>query len=334
MKAVIIVEKGKLEVRDIPMPKTGDYDCLVKMEACVFCNSTDRHLVEGTFVMPMAYPAVLGHESVGIVERCGKKVKNFKPGDRVLRAYALYPDEKSGDLSSAWGGFAEYGKIVDCQAMEDDGLESPGYLRYMQKVPADIPLEKALLLITQKEIYSAAAKVESPAGKKFLIAGAGAAGSLFAWFLRKFGAEKVVIAARRREQLDFALENNLADAAVKLPLTTLPEEKFDALVDASGSTELVRELMNKCVKKAGCVYSYAVYPEMSAPDKFESFQEEFDFRRIDPAEYTAHDAVCELVRAGELAAAPFITHKFGINELESAWNTVINKKTVKTAILF
>lgn len=333
MKAAVITEKGKLELRDISMPQTGDYDCLVKMEACVFCNSTDRHLVEGTFVAPTPYPAVLGHESIGRIEKCGKKVKNFKVGDRVLRAYALYPDEKSGELSSAWGGFAEYGKIIDCRAMEADGEKSPGF-SYMQKVPDDIPLEKALLLITQKEIYSAAVKIESPGGKKFLIAGAGAAGCLFALFLRKFGAEKVTLAARRPEQLAFALDNALTDAAMQLPLTAVSDEKYDALVDASGSTKLVRDLMAKCIKKAGCVYSYAVYPEMSEPDKFKSFTEEFDFRRIDPAEYSAHDAVCELLRTGQLDPAPLITHKFGIDDLEAAWNTVTGKKTVKTVILF
>ncbi len=86
MKAVITNGKGTIELAEIALPECNEYDCLVKMEVCLFCNSTDRHIIQGTFPFEIDYPNIVGHETIGIVESIGKKVPaNRKGGAHVAR---------------------------------------------------------------------------------------------------------------------------------------------------------------------------------------------------------------------------------------------------------
>ncbi len=87
MKAAVVeVFKEPLKIwNDRPDPEVGPDDVLVKVRANGICRS-DWHLWQGHwdwmgFSPPL--PAVLGHESAGVVEEAGSNVKRFKKGDRV-----------------------------------------------------------------------------------------------------------------------------------------------------------------------------------------------------------------------------------------------------------
>ncbi len=171
------------------MPELGEYDCLVRTESCAICNSTDGYVVAAK-ALGGNYPAILGHESIGVVERCGVKVRTFRPGDRVLRPNAAYPGESLGGFESMWGGFAEYTKVRDAQAMVADRLIDtiPNAHSYQQMIPGDIRLDDALLMTGQKEIWSSTVQMEPVLGRRFLVTGAGITACLFGLFLRMKGA--------------------------------------------------------------------------------------------------------------------------------------------------
>ena len=89
MKALIVVRPGQLELRDIPRPVPGPREALVKIDACGICGTTDRELIAGTQPYHNEYPAILGHESTGIVVETGSECRKFKVGDRVTRPAAI-----------------------------------------------------------------------------------------------------------------------------------------------------------------------------------------------------------------------------------------------------
>ena len=100
MKCVVVTRPGELEVKEVAKPVPSPYQALVKTEMVALCNSTDSKLLNGHFPGVDTYPLALGHETVGIVEAVGSKVKSFKPGDRVIGGLNDFGNE----LAVGWGG--------------------------------------------------------------------------------------------------------------------------------------------------------------------------------------------------------------------------------------
>jgi len=71
----------RLAADEIPIPRTGNGQLLVKVRACAVCR-TDLHVVDGELPEPKL-PLVPGHEIVGCVEEIGESVEKFRIGDRV-----------------------------------------------------------------------------------------------------------------------------------------------------------------------------------------------------------------------------------------------------------
>jgi threonine dehydrogenase-like Zn-dependent dehydrogenase len=128
------VQTGPLayEMRELPRPRIGDDDGLLRIEACGVCGS-DVEQYRGHLVREGMFPLIPGHEPLGIVEEVGDRAAErwgVAPGDRVaveiLRpcracdfcltgrymscpnrdgAYGMTPLSREPGL---WGGFGEY----------------------------------------------------------------------------------------------------------------------------------------------------------------------------------------------------------------------------------
>lgn len=335
MKAAVVDGNNHIQLADLPEPILDEYDCLVKTEALAFCNSTDRHIVEG-HIFGLSYPAVLGHESVGRIVQAGAKARHLKNGDRVLRPNAVYPGQTLGGYASAWGGFAEYTKVRDWRSMADDGLidraEPPFIHHYQQVVPSFIPADEAVLLIAQKEIYSCVQQIpQIPGGGRYLIAGAGVTAVLFGQFLRQRG-DHVAMTARRLSPLEFAQRRGRADEITLLSESAALGRNFDALIETTGSIPAAVPLLEH-VRGGGNVYAYAVYEGMGDESIYAPFQARHTFARINPAEASAHEAVCELARSSKLNGRDLISCKVPFSELERAWQTIVGKQSLKTVMM-
>ena len=62
MKAVVLYDYGKLEVREVPNPECGDDDIIIQVEAAGICGG-DLHYYDGTGTAGLGeLPIILGHE--------------------------------------------------------------------------------------------------------------------------------------------------------------------------------------------------------------------------------------------------------------------------------
>src|ERR1700676_1804435 len=78
--AVVTAVNGPWEVQNVPEPKPGPNQVLVKMHASGVCY-TDVHETLGH--LPGAFPRILGHEPVGEIVSVGPGVRTRNVGDRV-----------------------------------------------------------------------------------------------------------------------------------------------------------------------------------------------------------------------------------------------------------
>src|SRR6184192_3878099 len=83
MRAMVLDKlKQPLQLRDVPKPKPGRGQLLVRVSACAVCR-TDLHVVDGELPNPKL-PLILGHQIVGRVEEIDEEANSkFQIGDRV-----------------------------------------------------------------------------------------------------------------------------------------------------------------------------------------------------------------------------------------------------------
>jgi S-(hydroxymethyl)glutathione dehydrogenase / alcohol dehydrogenase len=88
MKAAVLREiKKPLVIEDVQISKPGPHEVLIRTAAAGICHS-DLHFVEGLYPYPL--PAVIGHESAGVVEQVGSEVRTVKVGDHVITCLSAF----------------------------------------------------------------------------------------------------------------------------------------------------------------------------------------------------------------------------------------------------
>ena len=88
MKAAVFHAANQpLTIEDIDIAKPGRREVLIRTAYTGLCHS-DLHFIEGK--LPGPVPAVLGHESAGIVEAVGEDVSYVQPGDHVITCLSVF----------------------------------------------------------------------------------------------------------------------------------------------------------------------------------------------------------------------------------------------------
>jgi S-(hydroxymethyl)glutathione dehydrogenase/alcohol dehydrogenase len=88
MKAAVFHGASQpLTIEDVQIEKPGPREVLIRTSAAGLCHS-DLHFMEGKWPWPA--PAVLGHESAGVVEAVGRDVTYVKPGDHVITCLSVF----------------------------------------------------------------------------------------------------------------------------------------------------------------------------------------------------------------------------------------------------
>lgn len=170
MKAFVIKGYGKkvaLEAAEMPEPKLGEHDVLVKIHAASV-NPLDAKIRDGEFklILPYRMPLILGHDLAGVVVRVGAQVRRFKQGDEV---YARPDDFRIG-------AFAEF------IAIKEDSLAIKPKKLTMEEA-ASIPL------VGLTAWQALVERADLKKGQKVLIhAGSGGVGSFAIQLAKHLGA--------------------------------------------------------------------------------------------------------------------------------------------------
>ncbi len=82
MRAMVLDEPGKLVLKQVPIPKPGPRDVLLKVIYAGICGSDFPIYKEGKFVPKL--PQIIGHEASAVIVEKGELVEGFAVGDRVV----------------------------------------------------------------------------------------------------------------------------------------------------------------------------------------------------------------------------------------------------------
>ena len=301
MKALSVVDVGKLSLTEVPLPMLQPYEALVRIEACGICNSTDHKLLMNQFC-PGPFPAVIGHESVGIVDRVGERVRYIQPGQRILRA-VLFDRHVPGGRAN-WGGFSEYGVVVDGRAAREDGADVSIHwsAAKQQIVPHSITPAQAAAMITLKETLSCLQNLGVTAGRAVAVVGTGPVAQSFAFQARLLGANPVVVFGRRETWRPRFAALGIQDYVVGADWPPVISQRvagggFDYVIEAVGS----RDALSLCLKLAGAtgkVGIYGVTPEDAPYDPAERTDPRVTAPAVEEAD--THELMLEWVQQGKV----------------------------------
>ena len=81
MKAMVLESPRHLVMKELPIPKPGPRDVLLKTRYAGICGSDFPIYKEGLFVPKL--PQIIGHEASAVIVEKGDQVQGFEVGDRV-----------------------------------------------------------------------------------------------------------------------------------------------------------------------------------------------------------------------------------------------------------
>lgn len=88
MRAAVLKDSpGELEILELAIDQPGPHEVLITTAAAGLCHS-DLHFIDGSY--SLAEPAVLGHESAGVVEAVGSEVSYVEAGDHVVTCVSAF----------------------------------------------------------------------------------------------------------------------------------------------------------------------------------------------------------------------------------------------------
>ncbi|MGB9125700.1 MAG: alcohol dehydrogenase catalytic domain-containing protein, partial [Nitrosotalea sp.] len=177
-----------------------DCDVVIDIQYCGICH-TDIHQVNDEWGGSV-FPMVPGHEIVGTVSQVGKKVSQYKIGDRVGVGCFVDSCRKCIPCSKGLQQYCTEGMTTTYNGVERDGKTPThgGYAskivvdeNYVLKIPDNLPLDKtAPLLCAGITLYSPLKHWQAGPGKKVAIIGLGGLGHIGVKIAHALGAEVTI----------------------------------------------------------------------------------------------------------------------------------------------
>lgn len=235
MKVARLVEPYKIVFEDAPVPECGDHQVLLKILAFGVCAS-DMQIYHGKHKYA-AMPVVMGHEVAAVVEKVGKGVTGYQPGDKVT----IEPQVTCGECYPC-----EQGRFNVCEHLKVIGVHQDGcnceYFaldpKYLHHVPQDLSDEMTALVEPLAVGVGSIKRSRMFKGGNVVVVGAGTIGNFVAQAAKGLGAGKVMVTDVNQAKLDYALECGI-DFAVNTSgfslkeaiIQTFGKQKADVIVD-------------------------------------------------------------------------------------------------------
>ncbi|MFB0986161.1 MAG: alcohol dehydrogenase catalytic domain-containing protein [Phycisphaerales bacterium] len=270
MKASMLVDTKRMEVREIADPVVHPQEVLVRLEAVGICGS-DVHVygghvnwnvdASGASIPFSSQPQILGHEMVGVVVDHGREVTDLELGDRVVLDQGINCASRGRPRES----FCEYcstGFSHHCVNYEEHGITGlPGGFADCIAIPAvnavriegDLPSDLATmveplgcvlhnlrLMTTGNERFSIDADDPRARIKNIAICGLGPSGQIFGKALRNIlGFEGTIIVTDPRSSKLQLAAASFDGTPIKIDGSTDVPNAIRGLTDGSGCELLI-----------------------------------------------------------------------------------------------
>ncbi len=326
MKVAMYYNNADVRLEEIPIPKIGSEEILIRVYASGICGSD---LMEW-YRLPKA-PLVLGHEIAGQIVEIGDKVSNFKVGDRVIATHHV-------PCNTCYHCLRE--NHSSCQTLRSTHFDPGGFSEYI-RIPA-INVDRGVLKLPDEVTYEEASFVE-PLGcvvrgqrlagfevaSSVLVMGSGITGLLHIQLARARGAGRIIATDvndyRLKAAKDFGADCSIhAGKDLDSHIRELNEGRLaDCIVVCTGAEAAIEEAFT-LVEPGGTILFFAP----SGPDlKVEIPFNDFWWSGVKTVcSYAAAPSdlaqALELIRSKRVNVKDMVTHRLPLEETEAGFRMV------------
>jgi len=333
MKVALWYNNRDIRLEDVPRPRTGPREMLVKVMSCGICGSD----VVEWYRLPRA-PLVQGHELGAEVVEVGAEVTDYRPGDRVCIAPKVPCLEchycRAGHFPVCPhvkvrlpGGFAEY-------VLVPEELRQRGTYR----LPAGMSYDQSTFIEPLACVVRSQRLAGLQPGQTVLVLGSGMSGLLQVKLAKARGCRVAVtdvnpdrLALARRNGADLTL-----DAAGDVPQRLAAEwgRPADVVILCTSALTAVAHAW-RCVDKGGAVVFFAVPgPEKQVVAPLNDFWTREI--RILTAYYCGPVDLAEalqLIADGTIRVEDMITHRLPLSDIARGFELVLQGREALKVII-
>jgi alcohol dehydrogenase len=329
MKALVYHGPGVKAWEDVPDPAIeADTDAIVRVNATTICG-TDLHILKGD-VPEVTDGRILGHEAVGTIERVGRGVKTFVPGDRVLvsciTACGTCRYCRAGQFGQCLGGGGWIlGHLID--GTQAELVRVPFADTSLYAAPASVPDEELLMLSdilpTGYEIGVLNGNVRP--GDVVVVVGAGPIGLSGITGARFFSPSHVVAIDQAAVRLEAAkrfgadvVVNNTSEDPVAAVRSVTDGLGADVAIEAVG-VPATFELATALIRPGGRVANIGVHGA-PATLHLETLWTRDVTITTGLVDTSSTPTLLRLVASGQLGSGQFVTHRFALADMMTAYD--------------
>ena len=329
MKAVVVEEPHRVDVRSIEDPTPGAGDVIVRVEACGICG-TDLHVLEGDFA-PTRYPIVPGHEFCGETVAVGSNVQNVRAGDFVAVDPSLFCGRcyfcqiGRGNLCENWNALGVGSSYGACA----EYVRAPAANAYA--LPNDLPRRWGTLVEPLSCAVRGFDRLDLKLAASYLVYGAGTMGLMLAQLAANAGAKTVDMVDINPARFDLA--QRLAADRVAASADELDEPRgWDVVIDATGVVPAIEDGLKR-VKRGGTFLVFGV-AGVGALARFSPFRVYNDEINIigSMAVLNSFGRARDLLIKGAIDCEAMLTHRFPLDEYMTAIDTFRQGRGLKVQV--
>lgn len=317
MKGMVLAAPHEVAPKDVKPPERDSGEALIRVSNSGICG-TDLKIFQGG--IPVAYPRIMGHESVGEVAEAGAGVKSGAPVivDPAYNCGTCYICRSGQPNLCPNGGLL--GRDVDGGFAELQTV--PAQNIYM--LPEQIDLSVAPLIQPMTTCLHAQRLAKISPGEAVIVMGLGVTGLLHVQLAKAHGAYPVIGITRSQWKRELAEK-------VGADLTLAPDvDTKDKVLDATGGhgADLVIESVGKLsvlaqaidlARLGGRIVPFGIYTETEGALPFyDLYFKELNLINARVAKAQDFPACIDLVRRGVVKLEPLISHRFPLDQIDQA----------------
>lgn len=338
MRVAMYYNNRDVRLEELPRPKTGAGELLVRVKASGICGSD---LME--WYRRHKAPLVLGHEVAGEIAEIGAGVEGFREGQRVVIAHhvpCMHCFYCRNDLQTM------------CDTLRRTNFDPGGFSEYVRMPAINVPLgvfpipdgmsdDVATFVEPLGCVVRGLRRARFRAGMSVLVLGSGIAGQLFVGLAAGLGARRVV----STDLIDFRLEvakrmgadgTLRADTDVAARFRELNEGLGADLVILTAGAPPVFEQAFASVERGGTILVFAPTAEgvkipLAVNDLF--WRADRTITTSYGAAPADHFEAMDLLAAGRVPVERMITHRLGLAEAQEGFRLMMDGASSVKVIL-